>query len=617
MLGARLGIGGLSRASRRWRVSSPRLSTTSVFPERASAAAVSRLALESDAVGVCVKPLPREHRRLRALRTTRAVPSSASSETPSESYLETASRPSRFEESSWGDPEAVEVLLQAMRIQWSHGYPDTPRGYDRLTHGFHEYPAGMQAAAADRCLDCLPGTSLLDPFCGGGTSLVVGMTRGYAGFGVDVSPLATFVAAHRAWRPVRGDETLDAMREITRTVTETAEMEKAAARLLREEEKAEREKGDEARVAAKNSRGGGGAGAVPRDWRPVLLALSACLSRGSGDDDAVDTAMRSLVATAEPGVPGALRFCLSVALQRSQKGRGKRRPYKRRRKKNAEKLAETSANGNTESSLTPGQLEAATQFRNVVDEYCGRVSGLVRAVDADLPRATIYNQDVRDARLPTRVDAVLTSPPYPGVYDYLSFARKVRAGSGNATTATTAATTATTAATAMNATRSSSSVSAVAVKPPNATAAASLADVVPGSEGYFAAAVPEDRAWPAAWTQGEIGARKTLRCDPHAFKARWQAEQEGWLSVVASSLKPGGRAAVMVGDGANIDTRASVLAAGEACGLVGIATVTMALTHETEDGRVWNAARKEHLVLLEKPSSARANDSVGEATTGA
>jgi hypothetical protein len=35
--------------------------------------------------------------------------------------------------------------------------------------------------------------------------------------------------------------------------------------------------------------------------------------------------------------------------------------------------------------------------------------------------------------------------------------------------------------------------------------------------------------------------------------------------------------------------------------LVGVATVTMALTHEMEDGRVWNAARKEHLVLLTKP----------------
>ena len=182
-------------------------------------------------------------------------------------------------------------------------------------------------------------------------------------------------------------------------------------------------------------------------------------------------------------------------------------------------------------------------------------------------------------RLPTRVDAVLTSPPYPGVYDYLSFARKVRAESGNAT--------------AVARPRSDRS----AIEPPTADAK----DVVAGSEGYFRAAVPADRAWPAEWTQGEIGARKTLRGDPHAFKAVWQAEQEGWLTVVASSLKPGGRAAVMVGDGANIDTRASVLAAGEACGLVGVASVTMALTHEMEDGRVWDAARKEHLVLLEKP----------------
>jgi hypothetical protein len=216
---------------------------------------------------------------------------------------------------------------------------------------------------------------------------------------------------------------------------------------------------------------------------------------------------------------------------------------------------------------------------------------LLRAVDPETPRATIFNADVRDVRLDKKVDAVLTSPPYPGVYDYLSFARKVRAGSGNATTI------------------SRSSVGTPPTEPliveaSDSTANAEVLDgssIVPGSEGYFRVAVPEDRAWPKAWTTGEIGARKTLRGDPHAFKAVWQAEQQAWLAVVAASLKPGGRAAVMVGDGANIDTRASVLAAGEACGLVGVATVTMALTHEMEDGRVWNAARKEHLVLLTKP----------------
>ena len=123
-----------------------------------------------------------------------------------ETYLETASRPSRFQESQWGPEDVCTVLLEAMRVQWSHGYPHTPRGYPRTTHGFHEYPAGMQAAAADRILDVLPGDSLLDPFTGGGTSLVVGMTKGRRTVGIDVSPLAAFVATHRTWRPGVGAE---------------------------------------------------------------------------------------------------------------------------------------------------------------------------------------------------------------------------------------------------------------------------------------------------------------------------------------------------------------------------------------------------------------------------
>lgn len=107
--------------------------------------------------------------------TTETATSTTTATTPDntagdETYLEAATRPSRFEESCWGPEDVSEVLLQAMRIQWSHGYPHTPRGYPRLTHGFHEYPAGMQAAAADRILDVMPGDSVLDPFMvrGGG-----------------------------------------------------------------------------------------------------------------------------------------------------------------------------------------------------------------------------------------------------------------------------------------------------------------------------------------------------------------------------------------------------------------------------------------------------------------
>ena len=148
-----------------------------------------------------------------------------------------------------------------------------------------------------------------------------------------------------------------------------------------------------------------------------------------------------------------------------------------------------------------------------------------------------------------QVDAVLTSPPYPGVYDYLSFARKVRAGSGTAS-------------------KLVGDVGAGSI-PGTGECDFYESDVkniggdthtgkqcgVSGSEGYFNTQVPADRAWPKAWTFGEIGARRSLRSDPHGFKDSWQNEQEGWLRVVAASLKPGGRAAVMVGDGANIDTQ--------------------------------------------------------------
>ena len=553
LLSTRLDARGSARAARRWRAPAAHPGSMRVAPYGTSAAAV------------CA-PRPRDSTPLgrrdgRAFTAPRAISQSAPREA-SESYLEVASRPSRFEESSWGPPEITEILLQTMRIQWAHGYPDTPRGYPRFTHGFHEYPAGMQAAAADRCLDCLPGDSLFDPFCGSGTSVVVGMTRGYAGFGVDVSPLAAYVAAHRSWRPSRGVETLEAMRVTAKRAAANVE---TAARLLAEERKDE----DELSMDGCDSRDG------PRDWRPVRRALFDCLDSSNPETLGLET-----------GVPGALWFCLSVALQRSQKSRGKRRrPYARQRTRRAESETDSdSARGAEEVRVsTPGQREAGVAFVRVVDEYCDRIGEFMAATargDATVPDAVVYNKDVRDVTLPRRVDAVLTSPPYPGVYDYLSFARKVRAGSGAASKVA-----------AVSSSRESD----------RETLTEGSDAAVAGSEGYFRVVVPEDRHWPSEWTRGEIGARRSLRSDPHAFKESWQKEQEAWLRVVSRSLKPGGRAAVMLGDGANIDTQKSILDAGAVCGLRGVAAVTMALTRETADGLVWNAARKEHLVLLEKP----------------
>ena len=181
-----------------------------------------------------------------------------------ETYLEIASRPSRFQESQWGPEDVCVVLLEAMRIQWNHGYPSTPRGYPRTTHGFHEYPAGMQAAAADRILDVLPGNSLLDPFAGGGTSLVVGMSKGRETFGVDVSPLAAFVATHRTWRPAPGaeEETFEWMRATAAAALDG--LDAAAVSSREEESSAARGLEPETSEPPRKEDGAKGGGGVPR-----------------------------------------------------------------------------------------------------------------------------------------------------------------------------------------------------------------------------------------------------------------------------------------------------------------------------------------------------------------
>ena len=494
-----------------------------------------------------------------------------------ETYLESASRPSRFQESQWGPEDVCTVLLEAMRVQWSHGYPHTPRGYPRTTHGFHEYPAGMQAAAADRILDVLPGDSLLDPFTGGGTSLVVGMTKGRRTVGIDVSPLAAFVATHRTWRPGVGAEavTFEWMRATAARVVDGLD---DAAKAVRDEDadaKAAKEEsetsGDDADGGREGAKKGGG---VPRAWRAARRSLASAL-----DDPTAPSPPSPGLGGSTPA--GALWFCLSVALQRSQKGRGKKkRGYKNQRqrtKKDFEVAIETGA-------AIEAEVECALSFQKCVDEYCDRVGELCEHTPGSTPAPVIVNGDVRsvsEAVLDGSVTSALTSPPYPGVYDYLSFARKVRAGSGAAL---------------VDGPDGVSSGGAGSDSQETTTDDAKRH----GTLRYFATAVPDDRNWPTDWNSGEFGSRRELRQDPRAFKDAWQEDQRAWLGVVSRALVPGGRAAVMIGDGANVDTRRSTIDAGADVGLTHVASVSMALTHDMADGGVWNAARREHLVLLEK-----------------
>lgn len=65
-----------------------------------------------------------------------------------------------------------------------------------LTHNFYRYPARFSPAFARAAIGAFtePGDYLLDPYVGGGTSLVEAMALGRNAIGVDISELAEFVA---------------------------------------------------------------------------------------------------------------------------------------------------------------------------------------------------------------------------------------------------------------------------------------------------------------------------------------------------------------------------------------------------------------------------------------
>jgi hypothetical protein len=71
-----------------------------------------------------------------------------------------------------------------------------PKPVRGLTHGFYKYPARFSPTFARAAIEAFtkPGQLVLDPHVGGGTSLVEARASGREAVGVDISPLAEFVA---------------------------------------------------------------------------------------------------------------------------------------------------------------------------------------------------------------------------------------------------------------------------------------------------------------------------------------------------------------------------------------------------------------------------------------
>lgn len=84
-------------------------------------------------------------------------------------------------------PQSQEKLLSAVQNR------DPVSG---LTHCFYRYPARFSPHLARAAIEAFsePGDTVLDPFCGGGTSLVEAASLGRRGVGTDISSLAVFVS---------------------------------------------------------------------------------------------------------------------------------------------------------------------------------------------------------------------------------------------------------------------------------------------------------------------------------------------------------------------------------------------------------------------------------------
>jgi DNA modification methylase len=247
-----------------------------------------------------------------------------------------------------GDPSLSAALLDAL----ADSEPT-----ERLTHGFHTYPAGLHPDAARRLMELFPASSVLDPFCGGGTLLVEALVAGRATFGNDLSPTALRVARLRTAR--LSEEELTRIRSRARQLTEIA--------------RSAEDFPEEPRLGAL------------RDWyEPSALAELEALRRG-------------IAASDEPLRPWLEALFSSIIVKASH----------RKSDTSAQREKRHRPRGST-----------AILFHKKAREWGRRVAALRAVVPAGTPETRLRWGDARDLG-GLRAELVISSPPYPSTYDYL------------------------------------------------------------------------------------------------------------------------------------------------------------------------------------------------------
>lgn len=346
---------------------------------------------------------------------------------------------------------------------------------DRFTHGFHTYPAGLHPDAAVDLLELMPPGPIHDPFCGGGTTLVEAMLQGRDASGTDISPVAVALAHGRTrmWSPERITAFRSAARQIAKTAQHNQDFPP-----------------DE----------------IARRVKPWYQPHVAQELEG----------IRQGIQQAHPDVRKALELVLSSILVKVSLRRSDTNPQR------------------VDRERPPGTT--AILFHKKARELGRRWEALNEAVPEGTAVPRIRQGSGLELDPPGPVAGLLTSPPYPGVYDYLEYQQLRLAWLG----------------------------------------------------------------WdsPEIWQQ-EMGSRRAFKNSPREALYNWKQDIEGWMHMVARWLLPGGRAAIVIGDGL-VDSRLIPVLKPlrQAAGQAGLRVLGSASGGREDKGA--HIVREEHILLLEK-----------------
>lgn len=257
-----------------------------------------------------------------------------------------------------GDPQLAAVLAHALAVD-----PDETSVMAHV-HGFHSYPARLHPQTAARLIEGLapPRGRVLDPFCGSGTVLVEARRLGRRSMGLDANPVAVELSwlKTRATSPRQRAELLESAK-LCGTVAEDRRLAKAGP--TKKYGPADRE----------------------------LFAVHVLLE--------LDGLAAGIHSVKNADVQRALGLVLTSIMTKVSV-----RP------------------GDTTGRREQGRRIAAGYttklFVKKTEELVRRLEEYAALLPPRSPEPHIEIGDARELR-EERVDLVVSSPPYPGVYDYV------------------------------------------------------------------------------------------------------------------------------------------------------------------------------------------------------